>query len=56
MSNAQHPYDIPLYWLFKRDPYFMAYYYMPYIFAWVVCHPLYTANNKGLGFCSYNES
>ena len=25
-QRQQNPVDIPLYWLFNRDPYFMAYY------------------------------
>ena len=29
MSNVHNPYDIPLYWLLNRDPYFMTYEIIP---------------------------
>ena len=29
MSNVQNPVDIPLYWLFNRDPHIMAYEIIP---------------------------
>ena len=46
VSNVHNPVDIPLYWLFNRDPY-NGFLQSPY--NWVGCHPLYTTLNQGFG-------